>query len=82
MNPSPPKSAMNSRREILVRCARWGGLLALGGIAARLGWQSRGKCDLPSACGGCPLFSGCALPKAGEARRQPAPPPAPATPKA
>ncbi len=71
MKPTQRTPAMNTRREILTRCARWGSLLALGGIAARLGWHSRGKCDLPSACGGCPLFSGCGLPKATETRQKP-----------
>lgn len=72
MKPDSRNPAMTTRREILTRFARWGSLLALGGIAARLGWQSRGKCDRPSPCGGCPLFAGCALPKAAETRQQPA----------
>ena len=73
MKPDSRNPAMTTRREILTRCARWGSLLALGGIAARLGWNGGGKCDRPSPCGGCPLFAGCALPKAAETLQQPPP---------
>jgi hypothetical protein len=56
---------MLPRRDILRTCLRGGGLLALGGIAAALGWRNpRGTCPRTNPCGGCPLFDGCGLPKA------------------
>lgn len=57
-----------TRREFLTRYARWGGLAALGAVTARLVWNGRGTCQSPSPCGACPLFSGCALPKAQAAQ--------------
>lgn len=53
-----------TRREFFARYARWGGLAALGAVAARLAWNGRGTCDRPDPCGACPLLSGCSLPKA------------------
>jgi hypothetical protein len=80
MTAMPRSPAMKSRREILRTWARGGGLLALGGIATVLGWRSvRGTCPRSHPCGGCPLFSGCELPKA-LANRPPSPtPPTPST---
>ena len=76
MNAMQRSSAMKSRREILLNCARGGGLLALGGVAAVLGWRSlHGTCLRSHPCGACPLFTGCELPKALENR-----PPTPAHP--
>ena len=69
MNAKHRSRAMQTRREILLTCARSGGLLALGGAAAMLGWRSlRGACHRSQPCGGCPLFSGCELPKTLENR--------------
>ena len=60
---------MLPRRDILRTCLRGGGLLALGGIAAALGWRNpRGTCPRTDPCGGCPLFDGCGLPKARDAK--------------
>lgn len=74
MNAMPRSPAMKSRREILRDCARGGGLLALAGVTAVLGWRSlRGNCPRSHPCGGCPLFTGCELPKALE-NRLPQPP--------
>jgi hypothetical protein len=76
MNAMPRNSAMKSRREILLNCARGGAMLALGGVAVRLGSRSfDGTCVRSNPCGACPLFTGCELPKANENR-----PPAPAPP--
>lgn len=71
---------MNTRREWIVRNARWGGLLVLGGIVARLAARGDATCELQHPCGACPQFAGCGLPKAKEARpattTQPSSPPA------
>ena len=74
---------MTHRRDILRSCLRYGGVLALGGIAASLGWRGRhGQCQHPSPCGGCPMFGDCALPKALDTKGQlpPAPKPGAAKP--
>lgn len=64
------KPHMIHRREFLRGWLRCGGLLALGGVATVLGWRgSHGKCVRTNPCGGCPLFSGCDLPKANEAKK-------------
>lgn len=66
MNRNPP---VHHRRDILRTCLRCAALLTLGGTAARLG--SRGfnqNCVRTQPCGGCPLFSGCSLPKARDAK--------------
>ncbi len=64
------KSHMIQRREFLRSWMRCGGLLALGGVATLLGWRgAHGKCVRSNPCGGCPLFSGCDLPKANEAKK-------------
>jgi hypothetical protein len=70
---------MKSRRQFLLNCARGGGLLALGAMAIRLGSRSfDGTCVRSNPCGGCPLFTGCVLPKAAAARPPvPIPPPKP-----
>jgi hypothetical protein len=60
---------MNQRREVLRASLRFGGLMIVGGIATALGWRSARKpCVRPNPCGACPLFSGCDLPKAVEAK--------------
>lgn len=62
-------AAMTHRRDILRGCLRGAALLALGGIAASLGWRGRrGPCQRAAPCGGCPLVDGCDLPKALEAK--------------
>ena len=54
---------MTHRRDILRGCLRCGGLLALGGIAASLGWHClNGSCQRTNPCGGCPLFDACGVP--------------------
>ncbi len=59
-----------TRREFLIRYARWGGLAALGAVAARLAWTGRdGPCPTPSPCGSCQWFGRCALPKAVSAQQ-------------
>ena len=76
MNPVPRSRRMQTRREILLNCARGGALLALGAIAVRLGSRSfDGTCVRGNPCGACPLVTGCKLPKAQETR-----PPTPAPP--
>lgn len=68
------KPTMTPRREILRGCLRLGGLLTLGGVASLLGWRgANGKCVRTNPCGGCPLFSGCDLPKANKAKKNPPP---------
>ena len=63
-------TVMNQRREVLRASLRFGGLLVLGGIATALGWRSARKpCVRPNPCGACPLFTGCDLPKAVEAKK-------------
>jgi hypothetical protein len=58
-----------TRREMVRRSLRYGGLGAIGGIAAWLGARSlQGECRTRGPCGGCPLFDGCALPKAESAK--------------
>ncbi|MEI6653223.1 MAG: hypothetical protein WCP45_00505 [Verrucomicrobiota bacterium] len=65
---------MIHRRDILRGCLRCGGLLALGGGAAALGWRSlHVTCPRTDPCGGCPLFSACGLPKALDAKSQKCP---------
>ena len=62
---------MNSfltRREIIRRSLRFGGLGAIGGEAALLAARSR-DCTTTGPCGGCPLFKDCALPKAESAKQ-------------
>ena len=67
-------AAMTHRRDILRGCLRCGGLLALGGVAASLGWHSQhAHCPRTDPCGGCPLFGDCGLPKAQDAKSQAAP---------
>lgn len=62
---------MTHRRDILRSCLRYGGLLALGGIAASLAWRGRNaQCPRHSPCGGCPAFGDCALPKALDTKSQ------------
>lgn len=74
MIPHESIATMIHRRDILRGCLRCGGLLALGGIAASLGWHSQhSHCQRTSPCGGCPLFGGCGLPKALESKSQSAP---------
>ena len=70
MNEIHSMSIMTQRRDILRICLRGGALLALGGMAATLGWRSRhGSCARTNPCGGCPLLDGCALPKALDAKQ-------------
>ena len=60
---------MLQRRDILRSCLRGGGLLALGGVAALLGTRTlSGSCLRTNPCGGCPLFTGCELPKAKDSK--------------
>ena len=60
---------MTTRREILTDGLRWGGLLALGGVTAALGWRTlHGQCLRRDPCGTCPMFSGCGLPQALDAK--------------
>ena len=74
MNDIHGMTLMTNRRNILLNGLRGGALLALGGIATRLGWHSlHGSCPRTNPCGGCPLLDGCALPKALDAK-QPAGP--------
>ncbi len=62
---------MTYRRDILRTCLRCGGFLALGGIAASLGWRGRhGQCPRSNPCGGCPVFGDCSLPKALDTKSQ------------
>lgn len=75
MNPLPRSSHMHTRRDWIIKGARWGGLLVLGGIAVRLGWRGRGACELLHPCGACPQFAGCGLPKARQAQQPPTPRP-------
>jgi len=71
MNEIHGMPGMNHRRDILRGCLRCGGLLALGGVASALGWRDlHGKCLRTGPCGGCPLFSGCGLPQALDAKSQ------------
>ncbi|MEI7908457.1 MAG: hypothetical protein WCK77_02360 [Verrucomicrobiota bacterium] len=78
MNTPESTSAMIQRRDILRGCLRCGGLLALGGVAASLGWHSlHGECQRTNPCGGCPLFDGCGLPKARDVKSQASPDPKP-----
>lgn len=59
-----------TRREMVRRSLRYGGLGAVGGLAAWLGARSlQGDCRTRGPCGGCPLFDGCALPKAESAKQ-------------
>lgn len=61
---------MMNRRDILRTGLRGGALLALGGMASMLGWRSlHGTCTRTNPCGACPLFDGCALPKAWDAKQ-------------
>jgi hypothetical protein len=68
------KCVLHHRREILLGCLRCGGLLALGGLATALGWRSlHGHCLRAHPCAGCPVYAGCDLPKAREAKTMTAP---------
>jgi hypothetical protein len=61
-----------SRRNLLRACLRGGGLAALGGVAALLGWRAtRDGCQRSHPCAACPLWSGCGLPPAETARKSP-----------
>ena len=69
MNDSHGMSAMNNRRDILRGCLRCGGLFVVGGVAAALAWRGpHGNCLRSDPCGACPLFTGCGLPKAHDAK--------------
>ncbi len=61
---------MIHRREFLRNGLRGGALALLGGAASMLAWRSsRGNCARTHPCGACPLFSGCVLPKAVDAKQ-------------
>lgn len=66
-------NSLLSRRELIRRGLRYGGLGAIGGVAALLASRSR-DCATSGPCGGCPLFKDCALPKAESAKQAPAEP--------
>ncbi len=61
---------MKTRRDFLGASLRCGGLIALGGGASLLGWRSlHGNCVRINPCGECPLFDGCDLEKAIDAKK-------------
>ena len=63
--------AMFQRREFMRNGLRCGGLLALGGLAAALGWRTlHSRCPRTDPCSGCPLLSECGLPKALDAKNR------------
>jgi len=69
---------MTTRRAILKKSLRWGGLASLAGLTAFLARRSiNAECTNSGPCGGCPLFTGCALPKAESAKQSQAKPPYP-----
>jgi hypothetical protein len=70
--PARIRMPMNpTRRDFLIRYARWGGLAALGAVAARLAWTGRdGACPTAaSPCGSCQWLGRCVLPKAVSAKQ-------------
>jgi hypothetical protein len=61
---------MKSRRNFLRSSLRCGGLIALGGGAALLGWRSaHSACMRTNPCGQCPLFDGCDLENARDLKK-------------
>jgi len=67
---------MPTRRAILKSSLRWTGLAALGAVTAHLARRSlNAECTVSGPCGGCPQFSGCALPKAKSAQQSKHAPP-------
>jgi len=72
---------MTTRRAILKKSLRWGGLASLAGLTAFLARRSiNAECTNSGPCGGCPLFSGCGLPKAESAKKSGGNPPYPPQP--
>lgn len=57
-----------TRREMIRRSLRYGGLAGIGAVGAILAARSR-DCRTTGPCAGCPLFQDCALPKAESAKR-------------
>jgi hypothetical protein len=77
MNPNPPMATANGpggnpsempgspdRREFLRSVGRYATAGALGGLTLMAIAKSSAACRRPLACGQCPVYGGCDLPKA------------------